>query len=29
MGQKVKPVCLFVQKYIDKHPEYQDLVYQA
>lgn len=28
-GLKVKPVCPFVQKYIDKHPEYQDLVCQA
>ena len=28
-GLKVKPVCPFVQKYIDKHPEYQDLVCQV
>lgn len=25
-GQKVVPVCPFVAKYIQRHPEYQDLV---
>ena len=25
-GNKVVPVCSYVVKYLDKHPEYQDLV---
>ena len=25
-GSKVKPLCPFVRGYIDKHPEYQDLL---
>ena len=25
-GQKVQPLCPFVKGYIEKHPEYQDLV---
>ena len=25
-GQTMVPVCSYVQKYVEKHPEYQDLV---
>ncbi|TNY38581.1 GNAT family N-acetyltransferase [Thermomonospora catenispora] len=27
-GLKVVPLCPFVQRYIDRHPEYRDLVVQ-
>ncbi|ALG85891.1 GNAT family N-acetyltransferase [Gordonia phthalatica] len=25
-GQTMVPVCSYVQKYVEKHPEYQDLI---
>lgn len=28
-GQKVKPLCPYVRDWIGRHPEYDDVVYQA